>query len=354
MQHVLSHEMMQWPHFFCDTSLFCITLTFYIKHFLWLNILIDNNGVVASLATLNNLTCGRTTNGSDKSPIYPSSQLTADSLAFPRSPWRATFKLSRPVILINSVYLAGVIIQNDSYNSSRQRLEVERLTSIACRNFFSRLLTLKQTSNSTVSFFTHLYVWPLCACACQSREDITLRNSKDYTAVEIIWHVTFYKSKEWWKEREKKSLQITRHTLPTPHLHLPNDRAGEGPTPVTMPPDCMVLVSGQAYFTSAETPLFMDKTSKRNVYSDIIILPLSSPTVVHKSDHLCAAFYKQIKMVWHPRLGVMTSSLLCSMSVKKGKGKKKNHWLNFISQLRCLLFNNKVHFLHDRGGDLSL
>lgn len=64
------------------------------------------------------------------------------SLSLSVSLQRATFKLSCPVILINSVYLGAVIIEHGPYNFSRQLLKVRALTSILHCSFCSRLLSL--------------------------------------------------------------------------------------------------------------------------------------------------------------------------------------------------------------------
>lgn len=108
----------------------CISLTFHIK----LDIIVHNSfSTNYEQSHLCNEMCGLplTINGSYKSPIYLSwAKLTTNAehqLSLSRQ--GATFKLSCPVILINSVYLSAVIIENGPYNFSRQRLRVEKLTS---------------------------------------------------------------------------------------------------------------------------------------------------------------------------------------------------------------------------------
>lgn len=164
-QYVLS-QVIEWcntalfaifPYFLSKWSVYviivCISLTFHIKLDLWLNILIHNSGGTASIPTINNLTCLMRCVGCPSLLMAPinhlfiwaalSSRLML-SISLSLSLQWATFKLSCPVILINSVYLSAVIIENGPYNFSRQRLRVERLTSISLCSFFSRPLAFSE------------------------------------------------------------------------------------------------------------------------------------------------------------------------------------------------------------------
>lgn len=174
-QYVLS-QVIEWsngalfaifPYFLSKLSVYifivCISLTFHIKLDLWLNILIHNSRGAASIPTINNLTCIMRCVGCPWLLMAPinhlfiwaalSSRLML-SISLSLSLQWATFKLSCPVILINSVYLSAVIIENGPYNFSRHRLGVERLTSILLCSFFSRLPAfseLEQKNNNKIS-----------------------------------------------------------------------------------------------------------------------------------------------------------------------------------------------------------
>lgn len=122
-------------------SIVCISLTFHIKQHLWLNIHIHYNSFFTIYKQSNscNEMCGLplTINGSYKSPIYLSSRLML-SISLSLSLQWAAFRLSCPVILINSVYLSAVITENGPYNFNRQSHGVEKLTLIFLCSFFSR------------------------------------------------------------------------------------------------------------------------------------------------------------------------------------------------------------------------
>lgn len=101
-----------------DLQNFYINVTFHFS--VWLNVLIHNFLSNHKQSKLCNEMCGLplTINGFNKSPIYLCWRVVP-SLSPSLSQQRATFKPSRPVILINSVYLGAVIIENGSYDFSR-------------------------------------------------------------------------------------------------------------------------------------------------------------------------------------------------------------------------------------------
>lgn len=101
-----------------DLQNFYINVTFHFS--VWLNVLIHNFLSNHKQSKLCNGMCGLplNINGFNKSPIYLSWRVVL-SLSTSLSQQRATFKPSHPVILINSVYLGAVIIENGSYDFSR-------------------------------------------------------------------------------------------------------------------------------------------------------------------------------------------------------------------------------------------
>lgn len=98
-----------------------IKVTFHIKQDLWLNVPIHNFFLASyKQSKLCNGMCGLplTINGINKSPIYLSWRVVL-SLSTSFSLQCATFKLSCPIILINSVYLTAVITEKSPCNFSR-------------------------------------------------------------------------------------------------------------------------------------------------------------------------------------------------------------------------------------------
>lgn len=98
----------------------CINVTFHIKPELWLNVLIHIFPADYKQSKLCNGMCGLplTINGVNKSPIYLSWRVVLSPSTCFSQQW-ATFKLSCPIILINSVYLGAVITENGLCNFSR-------------------------------------------------------------------------------------------------------------------------------------------------------------------------------------------------------------------------------------------